>query len=751
MRVLNAVILRAAAGGPRTAAVPLSPTPGINYSSPERIIRHIMLVDDLKIDSRIKDILKAQGISKLYPPQEKAIVPALEGKNVVLAVPTASGKSLVAYLTILDAVLRSGKAIYIVPLRALASEKFDDLQEFARLGLRVGMTVGDYDSPNPDLERYDVIVATSEKADSLLRHKSDWLHKIRVVVADEIHLINDADRGPTLEVTLAKFRVYSPNVQIIALSATIGNSIELADWLGAVHVKSSWRPVPLREGVLYAGEIYYSDSKSEPFAKRGDALLGLVEDCVEKGGQCLVFANTRKSAEAAAEKCAKMLSKALPEADLERFAKVAYGIGGIEEESTSMGSRLSTCISRGAAFHHAGLTNAQRKTVERSFREGSIKCICATPTLAAGINMPARRVIIKDTKRFDENFGYKRIPVLEIKQMCGRAGRPRYDKEGEAIFLAASDSERDGIIDNYIFGAVEDIDSKLGAEPALRTHLLAAIATDYVNNRDQIYKFIDRTFFSYKGTVSDIEENVEKVLQFLEAEKLVEGKSEFRATLFGKRTSDLYIDPLSAVRLRDALQKATWQTKDMGYLHAVCSTPDVSPLYLRKTDGWVEERYKECKDTIILPVPDECAKPAEYEFFLSEFKTACVIDDWIGELPEDTIAARYGIGPGDIRTKVENAEWLAYSMAELGRIFNPNVIRHIDRLVERIQSGAKEELLDLIRLKGIGRKRARSLHDRGIKTVGDVRGADVRKVSDVPGIGDRLALSIKNEADRLGR
>src|SRR5437667_8380950 len=196
-----------------------------------------MRVADLGLDLRSVEILKKQGIEELYPPQADAIGPALLGENLVLAIPTASGKSLVAYLAILASVLRGGKALYIVPLRALAAEKYEDLKEFEQLGMKVGVSVGDYDSVDPTLEKFDVIVATSERADSLLRHRTNWLQQLSVVVADEVHLINDADRGPTLEVTLPQLRQANPRGQAFALRATIKKPDQLAKWLEAEHVK----------------------------------------------------------------------------------------------------------------------------------------------------------------------------------------------------------------------------------------------------------------------------------------------------------------------------------------------------------------------------------------------------------------------------------------------------------------------------------------------------------------------------------
>jgi len=180
-----------------------------------------MKFEELDLEPAVVDSLRRQGYSDLYPPQEDALPAALEGKSIVLAVPTASGKSLVAYLSIVSAVLKGRKAVYIVPLRALASEKYEDLKKFEDLGVRVALSIGDYDAEDQNLERFDVIVATSEKIDSLLRHRASWLEQVSVVVADEIHLMNDPNRGPTLEVTLTKFKMINPHAQIIALSATV--------------------------------------------------------------------------------------------------------------------------------------------------------------------------------------------------------------------------------------------------------------------------------------------------------------------------------------------------------------------------------------------------------------------------------------------------------------------------------------------------------------------------------------------------
>jgi len=695
-----------------------------------------MRVAGLGLDARIVEILKGQGIEELYPPQTDAIGPALLGENLVLAIPTASGKSLVAYLAILASVLRGGKALYIVPLRALAAEKYEDLKEFEQLGMKVGVSVGDYDSVDPTLEKFDVIVATSERADSLLRHRTNWLQQLTVVVADEVHLINDADRGPTLEITLAKLRQVNPKAQVLALSATIKNSDQLAKWLEAEHVKSEWRPVPLKEGVYHDGLIHFVDKSITEIKAGEDAISGLVADIMSTGGQALVFVNTRRSTEALAKVVGSRIRHDLDEKKKDHLKKVAESLSAAQDEPTSMGARLARCIENGAAFHNAGLTNPQRAIVEKEFRKGRLACIVATPTLAAGINLPARRVIVRDLNRFDVNFGLAPIPVLEVKQMCGRAGRPRYDKYGEAILFAKDIDEVDELMEDYFLSEPEAIESKLGSEPALRMHVLASVATGHVGTEEDLLAFFNRTFFAFVGDVYTIHGKIREVLDFLEKEEFINRHDGFlKPTFFGKRTSDLYIDPLSAVKMRDTLREP--RDDPIFHLWSICTTPDMPKLYLRRGDyAWVEQKIEEAEFTF--PIED-------YDFFLAEVKTAALLDDWTAERTEEEVTKKFGIGPGDVRRMTDQAEWLLYSMAELGRIFNKKKVRALTRLTTRVQYGVKEELLELISLRGVGRVRGRALHQRGFKSLRDLQKANPNDLALIPAIGPNLAKKIKEQ------
>ncbi len=703
-----------------------------------------MRIDELALDPRIVSRLREDGIEELYPPQEKAIRPALAGKNLVLAIPTASGKSLVAYLAMLQAVLRGGKALYIVPLKALASEKFDDLSKFESLGIKVGESSGDFDEIDPRLHMYDIVVATSEKADSLLRHRVKWLEQLSVVVADEVHLINDPDRGPTLEVTLVKFRTFNPNAQIIALSATIRNSRELADWLDAELVESEWRPVPLREGVYTDGELFFTDNTKRDLEDEGDPVRTLVKGALESGGQCLVFVNTRKASESLAINLGPMVRQ-VGSLKMDELSKMSKRLIGEQEEPTTLGSKLGKAIKHGSAFHHAGLTNPQRRLVEGSFKKGLLKCIIATPTLAAGINLPARTVIVRDVKRFDSNIGYTNIPVLEVKQMCGRAGRPRFDTYGEAILVARDQEEKEMLLETYLLGENEQIFSKLGTEPAVRSHVLALVATKAAKSVDDLNSFFSRTFLAHQTDAAYLGQTLENVVEYLQKEGMLHEDDPLRATLFGRMVSDLYIDPQSAVILRDALTKYA-HGRSFGVLHAACATPDMSLLYLRQSDsGWIEEFVDEKKDEMLIEPPDDLTS---YEFYLAQVKTAKLLNDWMSEMHENEIAESFGVGPGDIRNKMDLAEWLVHAACRLSDVFNKDAGDDLREIRARIRYGIRPELLELVKLRGIGRVRARALFDRGYKSIEALRTTTYDRLKQIPTIGEAVAKNIK---DQLGQ
>jgi helicase len=247
-------------------------------------------------------ILKILGYSELYPPQESALSKGVaDGKNLLIVTPTASGKTLTAMMATISVLQRGLKVIYLTPLRALASEKYHDFKLFEKhplLGRKVKVKIasGDYNSTGSGLSDADIIIATNEKMDSLLRRRINWLQKVGLFITDEFHLLSDPERGPTLEMLLTKIRNRYSNAQILALSATVANSSELAEWLHCDLVMSTWRPTKLVEGIFEDGKARMSDGSwfTVKVSAKASASVDVAIDCVANGGQSLIFAETRK-------------------------------------------------------------------------------------------------------------------------------------------------------------------------------------------------------------------------------------------------------------------------------------------------------------------------------------------------------------------------------------------------------------------------------------------------------------------------
>ncbi|HWQ44221.1 MAG TPA: ATP-dependent DNA helicase, partial [Methanosarcina barkeri] len=651
---------------------------------------------------------------------------------------------LLAEFAMLKSIQAGGKALYIVPLRALASEKFRRFQEFSELGIRVGISTGDYDLRDEGLGVNDIIVATSEKTDSLLRNETAWMQKISVVVADEVHLIDSADRGPTLEVTLTKLRKINPSCQILALSATVGNADELAAWLEAELVVSEWRPTELLEGVLFNG-IFYCRDKEKPIEQATkDESINLALDTIREGGQCLVFESSRKNCMAFAKKATSTVKKTLSAEDSEALAGIADEILENSETDTSM--TLAACIRSGTAFHHAGLTTPLRELVEGGFREGKIRLISSTPTLAAGLNLPARRVIIRSYRRYSSESGMQSIPVLEYKQMAGRAGRPRLDPYGEAVLLAKSYEEFVFLFEKYIEADAEDIWSKLGTENALRTHVLSTISNGFARTKEELMDFLEATFFAFQYSNFGLSTVVEECLTFLRQEEMLENVDDLVPTNFGKLVSKLYIDPLSAARIAKGLREAENLT-ELTLLHLVCSTPDMRLLYMRNQD------YQEINDYVMAHANEFVKVPSpfditEYEWFLGEVKTSLLLVDWVREKSENEICLKFGIGEGDIRAIADIAEWIMHVATQLARLLDFKGAREAAELEKRIHYGAGPELVDLLDIRSIGRVRARRLYETGFRSTADLAGADPEKVAAL--LGPKVAERIFKQIGKRG-
>lgn len=712
-----------------------------------------MIIGDLITYGASHDLIDAlfsTGFTTLYPPQVLAVEAGLlkSDDSFVIAAPTASGKTLIAEMAALKVFFeKTGKIIYTVPLRALASEKYQDLsKKYSKLGIKIAQSTGDFDRADPWLRNADLIISTNEKMDSLLRHRASWLSDVRLVVADEVHLIGDMHRGPTLEIVLTRLKQEMEKLRIIALSATIPNGEQIAQWLGAKLVTSNWRPVPLREGVYFGGAVIFNDGTVNWVTQESRVdVIDLTIETIRAGGQALLFLNTRKSAEAVANKAAAAIGKLLNNEEREALRKIADKTSSAASEPTKLSKKISEQLAHGVAFHHAGILSSQRKLIEDAFRENKIKFLAATTTLAMGLNLPSRRVIIRDWRRYESGAGMIPIPVMEVKQMSGRAGRPGFDEYGEAVLVAGNRRDERVLFERYIKGKPEDVRSRIGSESALRTHILASIAGGFSGSRNHLNDFLKQTLFALQSDVNSIVLLAEDILAFLIKQGLVAEKERLVATRFGRRVSELYIDPLTGVILKESLTLGQ-EKQPFGLFHMIARTPDMMKLPLRQADiDRILPIFYANTDKLLIPKID-----VPTEEMLSEIKMAALLQEWIEESPEDRITSQFGVGPGDLHTAVDLADWLLYSASEIAKIFKrEDAEKVLDPLQIRVLYGVKDELLPLVALKGIGRIRARNLFNAGYKGLKEIREADVKDLENVPTIGKAVAEDIKKQVSAL--
>ena len=655
-----------------------------------------MRVSDLPLAEEYVDHFAERGIRELYPPQAAAVDAGVcDGGNVVAAIPTASGKTFVAELGLLTA---GGPGLYVCPLRALAREKYET---FAALpGVDVGISTGDFDATGEALAGNDVVVATSEKVDSAIRNGADWVDELACVVVDEVHLLGAERRGPTLEVTLATLRRRNPDVQVVALSATVDNPEAIADWLDATLVESDWRPVDLRTGVSVGGRVEFDDGTAidvgvdegrHPESEGDDeddgpddteVTAALVADTVADGGQCLAFVRSRTEAVALAERLAEDdLAEAM---GIEPAAEAAADAVA-EVDGTVTGRQLADCLRSGVAFHHAGLRSGHRSVVESAFRDRNAACICATPTLAAGVNVPARRVVVRDQKRY-AGSAMEWLPTLEVHQMCGRAGRPGLDPHGEAVLVGDADTEAE-LVERYVEGEPEAVESTLADPASLRTHVLSAVATGFAETEAEILGVFEGTFYARAAGAGGLADAVAVAVDDLVAAGMVRreaGGDEYRlaATPVGETTSKQYVRPETGERIVSGLRTAAGMSTatTLTVLEVICDTPDMQDTYLGNQERAEIYRFARGKADELTTAMHETD---DFEEWLESVKTARILDEWIGGATVEELVESYRIGPGDLDSRIERAEWLlsaAEALAETIDVSVPAVSRARARL-----------------------------------------------------------------------
>ncbi len=685
------------------------------------------------IPTEIKKIInECYPYIKEFNPAQKAVIESgyLENNdNCIIAIPTASGKTVLGVMAALKSILEGGKAVYAAPLISIQNEKVKEFKKFEEHGIKVGK--------HPSSS--DLSIMVFESFDVLTRFSWDVLREVDTIVIDEFHMIGEYSRGPTIECAITRAKIINPNLRIIALSATLENMEEIEKWLDATVVEHDYRPVPLNKDVLDT-EMFNTKNKN-------DVVVKVLEKAIEDDSQALSFVSTRRFTESLASYVAGKLKKKTTDEQKQRFKEVADRLLEVPEKKgsrpTSTCLKLAESCENGAVFHHAGLFSEQKEIIEEEFRNGNILMIAATPSLMYGVNLPSKYVVIRDYTRWTSQ-GPQAIPVFDYEQMSGRAGRPQYDNAGYSYLVAKSMEEASNLEERYVYGSIEPTNSKLiENKDAVFKQIIAQVASTLSKTPEDLEDFFKKTFYGYQMTSNSsmsffaeesLKFEIQNALEFLLQNQILQATpSGLKTTPFGNLIAKSNYTVETAVKVKEyANQVDDFNTEEI--IYHLAQTPDI-PL--------ISFKGRKSKD----PVRDKLANYGLFSIDIGNPEaTAVSLIEWINERNEYEIENAYHVYASSTRRSAYEASMLVrFTKNTLEVLGKYNYSKDLDFLSARLYYGVKEDIIPLvIGVKRLGRKRARAL----VTAFGD----DLRPISEnelqkVEGIGPKLAKSIRTFAD----
>lgn len=634
---------------------------------------------------------------------QRTVLPAIleTDENVVVSAPTASGKTALAELAICTTLQADGTVLYIAPLRALTNEKEREWERFESLGYSVYVVTGERDLDPARAARADVLVMTPEKVDIATRsprsQRYGFITRVMTCVVDEIHLLDSDTRGSVIEVTLARLRrICDP--RIIALSATMPNADDIATWIDAPDTTTfafdeSHRPVPLNADVATyePGENTFADEY-----RRLYRALDLIEPHLRDDGQGLIFVSSRRGAVQAAQKTRDVLRKRGIDAG-------ARGEFSFHTETQPLhNDTLRDIVLDGVAFHHAGLSRNDKTLIEQWYRAGYIRVLCSTSTLAWGVNLPARCVVIQDTTIHDPLEGEITISPLEVSQMLGRAGRPGFDDVGYGwVITEPANAPRF----RRILAGDNPIESQLASD--LTHHLLAEIARGTVTTTTTALEWIETTYYAVRAHRRTGTPNLQRLIHDALDDLVTDGlitvtSQDLEATPLGRLASSYYLDLETAVDFQDLITQPDLTDHDI--LLAVARAAEFRRVRARRPE-------RDAIDTVLGPTNNHLDPGTRKVLAIL---TAGMNDTIPDELASDAWAIR------------RNAQRLLAALAAISdEAGSPRRTNHVRVLEARLTHGITDDAVGLTAIPGIGTSRASRLADAGIRTPEAIRNAGV--------------------------
>lgn len=705
----------------------------------------ITALEAFGIDSRILSLWEEAGYKELLPIQQHALQKGkvLDGGNAVIFSPTSSGKTFVGEMAAVKTARRNRRVIYLVPQKSLAEEKFREFQSrYASLGVRVVISTRDRKQHDRDIRRgrFHIAVIVFEKMHALMVSSPAILRNVGLVVIDELQMLGDKTRGPALEILLTKVLLAEDKPQIICLSAVLGNAKGLADWLGATLCEDHHRPVELRRGVLYQGVFSYvehngKDEGTETLGRQsnGTGVLAVIVDqvktLVEKGEQCMVFCKSKKECMETARAIA---------ADLDEISAQGALAELNDLEESGGKDYLTELLQRRAAYHNADLDWHQRDVIERGFRRNEIMVVCATTTLAMGMNLPARNVFI-DTDRWDRDRTGKwsAVPITqaEYENISGRAGRLGLENDfGRAIIVAESAFDEDKFFTTYVKGELDVLEPAL-ANVSLSQHVLNLVASRLCRTESEIRDILLASYTGsqyWRGNGKEIA-FTEKLRQAMEhcvkGGLITYGKTGLEATVIGKLAAAKGVSVDTAIEMAAFVQgniDLADEIVPFEVLWHMAGTEDGERIHFNlSTEEWMSGEYASLLNTIVGQLPPSVRRRMQGEVIrfdrsyeaTKRVKRALLLHDWVCGLPTRQIEARFHCFSGSAYGLSSEFAWLAETVAGMAKILDwpDQTVRRLHALSEQLIHGVPAEGLPLtaIRVRGFSRGRITALVAKG--------------------------------------
>ncbi|XP_076390192.1 DNA polymerase theta isoform X3 [Megachile rotundata] len=702
---------------------------------------------------------ESRGITTMFPWQVECLSnhKVIEEQcNLVYSAPTSAGKTLVAEILMIKTILeRHKKAIFILPFVSVVREKMYYFQDLlSDSGICVQGFMGGI-APRGGFAATHVAIATIEKANSLINRlmEENELVNLGAVVIDELHLVGDPNRGYLLELLLTKLKYMTIrneniNVQLIGMSATLPNLSLLADWLNAELYKTEFRPVPLNEQCKMGKNIYDNELHlirtlipiPELTADSGD-ILHLCIETISDGHSILIFCPTKNWCEKLAEHIASMFYKLGKEdtklAEILRHqldsTLISETLEQLRRSPIGLDNILKNTVSFGTAFHHAGLTMDERDIIEGAFRSGSLRVLVATSTLSSGVNLPARRVIIRSPI-----FNGKVLDSLTYRQMIGRAGRMGKDTAGESILICESHEQK--AAKALLSAALKPIESCLENSGPLIRALLEAIASEVVYTPSDLELYTKCTLISMDSEHDSKDPSNEAIKFLIDNEFLLLQNTEdghrWVATAFGKACLAASIPPREGLFLLEELQKARRCFVLDTELHVVYLVTPVNSgsqigaidwmtfLELWKMLSESERRVGQLvgvEERFLTSAIKGIVRPGKSLNIHRRFYTALALHDLVREMPLGTVCKKYGCCRGVLQSLQQSASTFAGMVTQFCKQLGWDCMELlVSQFQARLQFGVCRELLDLLRLPMLNGLRARSLYKQGITCVADL-------------------------------